>query len=613
MARGSGDRRCLLGRALAALDPSPAALGRAAPIRPTGRPRPPTQHGGIRRRRRTLVAPARTRGLRRRTGQWAGVRGTGRGGGLAAAGPVGGGGVGALVTRVVPGPLARRGPRPPPPRGPRPGDGGPVRGRHVRRAVRPARSGGPSGRRAAGPDPGRRRGGGRCRSAQPDGRVVGRRPGARRAAPDRPLPRRRPGRAGARRPDAGSESVGPSGRDGLDPPAPPLAGSPAWFMRALAVPQEDIEVTVDGCTIHGLACGQPGRRGLVFVHGGGAHAHWWTHVAATFSTDFRVICLDLSGHGDSGHRNEYSLEQWTDEVMAVAGAGRIDGPPVIIGHSMGGFVTIATAARHADGLSGAIVCDSPVTEPDPEIDAYRLRQAFGRPRIYPTVDDAVAPLPYCPGPGPLSRLRHRPCGPPLGQGRGRRLAVEVRPGGVRPVRRRHPRGGPSLPVAGALPVRPAPLGTRTGHRRHRSLDVRGTGPGHAGHRDPRGRAPRHARPAAHPARPPCARCWPTGTTPNPTGGTPPPPRPRPDRRPPGREGGGAGSVQSVLHCHPRTFGGGPAHGVNHSHVPDPVDESGRLRSGRDRVGPPSDPGALRPTGCRDRSPCRGRSSAHRRS
>lgn len=170
----------------------------------------------------------------------------------------------------------------------------------------------------------------------------------------------------------------------------PLPHSPMWFVRALAVPQEEMEVEVDGCRIHSLACGRPGKRGLVFVHGGGAHAHWWTHVAATFSDDFRVLCPDLSGHGDSGHRPAYSLEQWTDEVMAVADAGQIDGPPVLVGHSMGGFVTIATAARHNDRLTGTIVCDSPVTEPDPEIDAYRLRQAFGRPRVYATVDDAVA-------------------------------------------------------------------------------------------------------------------------------------------------------------------------------------------------------------------------------
>jgi pimeloyl-ACP methyl ester carboxylesterase len=169
----------------------------------------------------------------------------------------------------------------------------------------------------------------------------------------------------------------------------PLPGAPAWFTRALAVPEEDLEVRVDGGTIHALASGAPGGRGLVFVHGGGAHARWWTHVATTFSPEFRVVCLDLSGHGDSSHRAEYSLEQWTEEVVAVAGAGRIDGPPVVIGHSMGGFVTIATAARHADQVAGAIVCDSPVTEPDPEIGAYRLREAFGRPRVYPSVDEAV--------------------------------------------------------------------------------------------------------------------------------------------------------------------------------------------------------------------------------
>ncbi|MEZ4290203.1 MAG: alpha/beta fold hydrolase [Myxococcota bacterium] len=53
-----------------------------------------------------------------------------------------------------------------------------------------------------------------------------------------------------------------------------------------------------------------------------------------------VAALDLSGHGDSGHRERYSLEGWTREVMAVARHAGIDGPPVLVGHSMGGFVTI---------------------------------------------------------------------------------------------------------------------------------------------------------------------------------------------------------------------------------------------------------------------------------
>jgi pimeloyl-ACP methyl ester carboxylesterase len=148
-------------------------------------------------------------------------------------------------------------------------------------------------------------------------------------------------------------------------PLPLHPSSPPWFRRALAVPFTDGWVDVGDAPIHYLAWGDPDRRGLVFVHGGGAHAHWWTHVAATFADDFRVLAVDLSGHGDSGHRDEYALEQWTDEVLAVAADGGIEGLPVIVGHSMGGFVTIATAALHPDRVTGVVVCDSPVTSPYP--------------------------------------------------------------------------------------------------------------------------------------------------------------------------------------------------------------------------------------------------------
>jgi hypothetical protein len=54
------------------------------------------------------------------------------------------------------------------------------------------------------------------------------------------------------------------------PPPPPDA--PDWFRRALAVPFTDEAVEVDGAAIHYVAWGEPGQRGLVFVHGGGAAA-----------------------------------------------------------------------------------------------------------------------------------------------------------------------------------------------------------------------------------------------------------------------------------------------------------------------------------------------------
>lgn len=167
-----------------------------------------------------------------------------------------------------------------------------------------------------------------------------------------------------------------------------LPDAPAWFREAVAVPYGHGNVEVAGCDVHYLHWGEQGRRGLVFVHGGGAHAHWWTHVAARFAAEFRVAAIDLSGHGDSGHREAYDPEQWADEVVAVAADAGIDGLPVVIGHSMGGFITIVTAARHPDDVASVIVCDSPVTEADPEVSAP---DAFGRTtRTYPTIDAAVA-------------------------------------------------------------------------------------------------------------------------------------------------------------------------------------------------------------------------------
>lgn len=182
-------------------------------------------------------------------------------------------------------------------------------------------------------------------------------------------------------------------------PVEPAPTAPEWFRAALGVPLSDVWADVDGCGIHALAWGDPGRPGLVFVHGGGANAHWWTHVAATFARDHRVLAVDLSGHGDSGHRDRYALETWIDEVMAVIEVGDVAGPPVVVGHSMGGFVTIATAARHSPSIAGVIICDSPVTEPDPEVGAYHVRDAFGRPRVYP--DQATA----------MSRFRTVPAQP----------------------------------------------------------------------------------------------------------------------------------------------------------------------------------------------------------
>lgn len=164
---------------------------------------------------------------------------------------------------------------------------------------------------------------------------------------------------------------------------------PAWFVANLAAPRTERSVDVDGVAIHYLEWGSRGRPGLVLVHGGAAHAHWWSFIAPFFSDDWHVAALDLSGHGDSGRRDEYSHDRWAGEVLSVCDDLGFPGPPVVAGHSLGGTVTIQTASSFGDRLAGAVIVDSPVRRPDPESEEAARGRAFRAPGVYPTLDEAL--------------------------------------------------------------------------------------------------------------------------------------------------------------------------------------------------------------------------------
>ncbi|ANZ23568.1 alpha/beta fold hydrolase [Rhodococcus aetherivorans] len=168
--------------------------------------------------------------------------------------------------------------------------------------------------------------------------------------------------------------------------------APKWFVEALAAPVETGNVEVDGVSIAYRAWGEEGRPGIVLVHGGMAHSRWWDHVAPQLAEGRRVVALDMSGHGDSGHRDGYSLELWAAEVLAVAQAGGIAGPPVLVGHSMGGIVSFAASHLYGDRLDGVVILDSPIRDLTPEEIEMRAQAARERSgtKVYPTAEEAMA-------------------------------------------------------------------------------------------------------------------------------------------------------------------------------------------------------------------------------
>lgn len=144
---------------------------------------------------------------------------------------------------------------------------------------------------------------------------------------------------------------------------------PTWFTHALAQTYDTASVHVDGRRVAYRAWGKSGSPVAVLVHGGAAYAGWWDHIGPHLASEHRVIAIDLSGHGDSDRRETYALQTWAHEVVAAAGA-ESDAPPVLIGHSMGGFVVLTAARLFGHRLRGVAAIDSPVREMSPEAKAW---------------------------------------------------------------------------------------------------------------------------------------------------------------------------------------------------------------------------------------------------
>ena len=97
-----------------------------------------------------------------------------------------------------------------------------------------------------------------------------------------------------------------------------------------------------------------GSPALVFVHGWSCNRTYWAGQLEPFSRQFKVIAVDLAGHGESGlGRKAWTMESFGDDVAAVVNTLRLE-RTILIGHSMGGDV-IAEAARRLRGRVAALV------------------------------------------------------------------------------------------------------------------------------------------------------------------------------------------------------------------------------------------------------------------
>ena len=181
---------------------------------------------------------------------------------------------------------------------------------------------------------------------------------------------------------------------------------PQWFRAALAHAPESRRLTVDGAEIHYLRWGpenrddDPERPGLLFVHGNGAHAHWFAFIAPLLAMHYNVASMDLGGMGDSDWRLAYSRDSFAREIGEVALAAGLGPKPVVVGHSFGAFVSLIAAKHYGEKLGGLILCDFTIRPPGERREWFLDGPERKPTRIYPDLETAkarfrLAPLQPC--------------------------------------------------------------------------------------------------------------------------------------------------------------------------------------------------------------------------
>jgi pimeloyl-ACP methyl ester carboxylesterase len=116
-------------------------------------------------------------------------------------------------------------------------------------------------------------------------------------------------------------------------------------------------VTADGVQIVYSAAGA-GKPGLVFVHGGLANRGFWESELYAFSPRYRVVALDLPGHGESGeNREHWGIPEFGADVCAVIEAERLS-TVVLFGNSLGGPVAGEAALRLGARALGVVGVDT---------------------------------------------------------------------------------------------------------------------------------------------------------------------------------------------------------------------------------------------------------------
>lgn len=134
-----------------------------------------------------------------------------------------------------------------------------------------------------------------------------------------------------------------------------------------------MQATINGITLaySDTGSGLP----IVFLHAFPLNRTMWAEQEAALSSQFRVITIDLRGHGESDAPLwHYTIDQAADDVRALLDHLSIR-QALFVGLSMGGYILLTFYRKYADRVKGMVLADTRAQADTPEGKAGRFQMA----------------------------------------------------------------------------------------------------------------------------------------------------------------------------------------------------------------------------------------------
>lgn len=116
-------------------------------------------------------------------------------------------------------------------------------------------------------------------------------------------------------------------------------------------------------------------RPILLLHSYWGNQNLFDRLAGYLSNNFRVVLIDLPGHGKSGAPPPvFTFDQFAIVLDGLLSRLMIKEKVSIIGHSMGGYVAMAYATKYPEKIASLVLMHSPLREADTQSIKMRVRE-----------------------------------------------------------------------------------------------------------------------------------------------------------------------------------------------------------------------------------------------